>query len=282
MRSPEQSVSDITRKSRSNFYYSFMFLPKAKREAIHTVYSFCRISDDIVDDDAPLESRADALTHWESQFLSGPGKTAHPLIQKVYDVMDRFHIPARYFVDVIQGMRMDLTKQEYRTFAELREYAYYVASVVGLICIEIFHYRDPETRVYAEHLGVALQLTNIMRDAHEDAKNGRLYLPEEDLKQFDYHPDELKNAVYDDRFLAMMEFQYKRALDLYQQAVDHLPETDRKSMMVAEMMRAIYFKLLQELKQQNFQIFQNKIRVSTPRKLSTVFKTYLNHQFMHA
>lgn len=258
----------VTKGSGSNFYYAFRFLPKPKREAIYAVYAFCRLSDDLVDEAQAGGDPATALTRWRKEldvyFRDGVG---HPVIVSAGQAARRFKIPKVYFEELLNGMEMDLTSSRYATFDELYSYCYRVASVVGLICIEIFGYTNPKTREYAERLGVAFQLTNILRDLTTDAARGRVYLPLDELKRFGYSEDELFAGVYNDAFVELMRFQCKRAKEYYAAASDALPSEDRRSLLAAEIMRAIYYRLLLKIEQQRYDVFRANVSLSTPQKL---------------
>ena len=192
----------LTKASGSNFYYAFLFLPKPKREAIYAVYAFCRLSDDLVDEAKAGGDPAAALTRWRKE-LDGyfRDSVGHPVIVAAGQAARRFNIPKTHFEELLNGMEMDLTRARYATFEELYSYCYRVASVVGLICIEIFGYRNPKTREYAERLGIAFQLTNILRDLAVDAERGRIYLPQDELRRIGYSEEDLLAGKYNDAFV---------------------------------------------------------------------------------
>jgi phytoene synthase len=258
----------LTKASGSNFYYAFLFLPKPKREAIYAVYAFCRLSDDLVDDAKAGGDVAAALTRWREEldvcFRDGVGS---PVIVAAGQAARRFGIPKLLFEELLDGMEMDLTRTRYATFGELYSYCYRVASVVGLICIEIFGYQNPRTKEYAERLGVAFQLTNILRDLTVDGRRGRIYLPQDELKRFGYSEDELLAGIYNDAFVELMRFQVGRARDYFRSAVAALPDEDRRSLLAAEIMRAIYYRLLLKIERQGYNVFTRDIAVPRARKL---------------
>jgi phytoene synthase len=258
----------LTKASGSNFYYAFLFLPKPKREAIYAVYAFCRLSDDLVDEAKVGGDAAAALTRWRKEldvcFRDGVGP---PVIVAAGQAARRFGIPKLLFEELLDGMEMDLTRTRYATFGELYSYCYRVASVVGLICIEIFGYQNPRTREYAERLGVAFQLTNILRDLAVDARRGRIYLPQDELKRFGYSEDELLAGRYNDAFVELMRFQVERARDYFRSALAALPDEDRRSLLAAEIMRAIYYRLLLKIERQGYNVFTGDIGVPKARKL---------------
>ncbi len=201
----------ITRQASSNFYYAFMLLPLERRRALYAVYAFCRFVDDIADDDSITDPAA-MLARWRDELDNVfAGTPTRPVSRALAENTARFNIPRRYFEEVIDGVEMDLSQRRYETFDELSLYCRRVASAVGLICIEIFGYSNPATRIYAEKLGLAFQLTNIIRDVREDAERGRIYLPLEDLRRFGVTESELLDGVYNDRFRALMAFEASRA-----------------------------------------------------------------------
>jgi phytoene synthase len=258
----------VTKASGSNFYYAFLFLPKPKREAIYAVYAFCRLSDDLVDEVKTGGDPDAALRRWrqelDTDFHSGAD---HPVIAAVGQAARRFHIPKAYFQELLNGMEMDLTRTRYATFEELYSYCYRVASVVGLICIEIFGYRNPGTKTYAERLGIAFQLTNILRDLALDARRGRIYLPQDELKRFGYTEDELLAGRYNDAFVELMRFQCGRTRDCFRAASAALPAEDTRSLLAAEIMRAIYYRLLLKIEQERYDVFKREIALGKSRKL---------------
>src|SRR5579872_1054390 len=198
--------AEITRASSSNFYYAFMLLPAERRRALHAVYAFCRFIDDIADDESSSDARS-LLTRWREEVdrVYG-GVPTRAISRALADSARHFNIPREHFEEIIAGVEMDLTRKRYAGFKELRLYCYRVASAVGLICIEIFGYTNPAARVYAERLGIAFQLTNILRDVKEDAARNRIYLPQDDLARFGVTEDEILRGVYSPNFVHLMEF----------------------------------------------------------------------------
>lgn len=260
----------------SNFYYSFLFLPKPKREAIYAVYAFCRLCDDIVDGCLPTDEAEKQLRLLREELERGyQGQTVHPIMVRVGEVAKQYGIPKRYFEELINGMDMDLEKHRYTTFEELREYCYRAASVVGLICIEIFGYKNPRTKEYAEHLGIAFQLTNILRDVVPDLKRGRIYLPLEDLARFRYREEDLMAQVYNEAFIELMRFEAGRARSYFQKAETALSREDRRSMLAAKIMGAIYRRLLDEIEEASCHVFPHRISLSRPLRLRLALKTWL-------
>jgi phytoene synthase len=258
----------VTKASGSNFYYAFLFLPKAKREAIYAVYAFCRLSDDLVDEQRAGGDPAAALARWRAELdLYYRDRVGHPVIVAAGQAARRFDIPKTYFDELLNGMEMDLSRTRYDTFDDLYGYCYRVASVVGLICIEIFGYTNLRTKEYAERLGIAFQLTNILRDLPADAARGRIYLPLDELKRFEYSPEDLAAGVYNERFTELMRFQCERAHAYFRDAAAALPAEDRRSLLAAEIMRAIYYRLLLKIERERYDVFRADISLPRSRKL---------------
>ncbi|MBR9974463.1 MAG: squalene/phytoene synthase family protein [Bacteroidetes bacterium] len=266
-------AADITRKSKTNFMVSFAMLPEEKRDAIHTVYAFCRCTDDIVDEEGDDASKSATLMHWAEELEKGlRNQSSFPLLNRLSVITRRFNIPAVHFHDLINGMRMDLERTRYETFDELYEYCYNVASTVGLMCSEIFGYTNERTRQYAVDLGIALQLTNIVRDVKADAAIGRIYLPKEDFERFGYSYNELLHSTYNEGFIRMMRFQTARAREFYQLARASLAYEDHAAFFAARIMDRIYYRILQKIEQKHFALFDEPISISTFSKfrLATV------------
>jgi len=258
----------ITKQSGSNFSSAFLFLPMAKREAIYAVYAFCRLSDDLVDEVKAGGDPALELTRWRHALgRSLQDSVGPPVMTAVGQAARRFNIPTIYFEELLNGMEMDLTRTRYATFEELYPYCYRVASIVGLICIEIFGYTNPQTKVYAEQLGIAFQLTNILRDVGVDAQRGRIYLPQDELQRFGYSEKELLAGCYNQAFVELMRFQCGRARDFFQAASAAFPAEDAQSLLAAEIMRAIYYRLLLRIEAVQYDVFHGKIALGKPYKL---------------
>ncbi len=255
----------ITRSSRTNFLYSFLILPKSQRQAIETVYAFCRVVDDIVDGDAPGQVSPHAqLDQWRDEIQSCFNGHAprHPLARELKRVLQAFPIPQEHFLALIRGMEMDLSRRRYASFAELDEYCYHVASVIGLMCIEIFGYRHDGARDYAIRLGKALQLINIVRDIKEDAARGRVYLPLDEMATEGVAERDLRDSRYGDAFARLAQRQARRARELRAQALQALHPEDRPRMVAAEIMATIYFKLLDQMEAARFNVFCQRPRLS--------------------
>lgn len=263
-----QFVSRLTRKSRSNFFYAFLCLPRPQREAIYAVYAFCRIVDDAVDLGGNRDEQRREIARWREEIARVyGGAPAHPAGQRLQQAVRTFPIPRSVLDDIIAGVEMDLDHARYETFEDLYPYCYRVASAVGLACIEIFGYRDPRARDYAVNLGIALQLTNILRDVGPDARAGRVYLPQEDLRRFGVASDDLAAGRYTPGFVDLMTWEAARARDFYARAWTALPAADARSLFAAEIMGRTYFALLRALEARRFQVFGGRVTVSTGRKL---------------
>ena len=260
---------DLSKTIQSNFFYSFLFLPTPKREAIIDVYNFCRAIDDVVDEaesvwehDPQVE-----LNKWRAELDNlYAGAPTWPQTHKLQRTLERFPIPKELFEKLVHGCEIDLYRNRYATFAELHEYCYHVASVVGLMCIEIFTYQNPRAKEYAVNLGLALQLTNILRDLKEDAERDRVYLPQEDLQRFGYSDRELMNGVVNDSFRALMKFECDRAHAFYRKAAECLPAEDRPTLVAAQTMGRIYYRLLKKIEGVNYDVFNHRIRLHRPTR----------------
>lgn len=279
----------VTKASRSNFTYAFLVLPKMKREALYAIYAFCRISDDLVDEAEALGTaglRASAaaaaterLRAWRVELdACFRGAASHPVTQRLAEVLRTFPIPRAYFEELLNGMEMDLAKTRYASFAELNEYCYRVAGVVGLMCIEVFGYSRPETRTYAERLGTAFQLTNILRDLGRDGAGGRIYLPQEDLARFGCPEADILNRRLTPAFRQLMDFEVKRARSFYAAARQALPVADRKAMLPAEIMRVIYHRLLTQIEARAYDVYSRPVRLSDTRRLLLALGCWARHR----
>lgn len=260
---------DFSQNKLSNFYFSFLLLPEPKREAIETIYAFCRYTDDIVDaDNADPREKHRRLRQWTKEVqLALYGKSRFQMLNRLGAIVRRFNIPADHFHDLLKGMEMDLWKTRYETFEELDAYCYRAASTVGLICAEVFGYRHDSTKEYAMNLGKALQLTNILRDIKADAKRGRIYLPLEDLRRFGYSEEELLGSVYNDQFVGLMKFECERARTYFRKAKAALAEEDKPLFSAARTMGNIYYLLLRRIESRRYDVFSKRIRLAPPIKL---------------
>lgn len=270
------SAEEITRSSKSNFVLAFMALPKERRRAITTFYAFCRVIDDLADEPGlPLPEKQRQLDAWKHAVFEG-FEGEPPLAAEVRALISQYRLRENWLLEIIHGCEMDLQPVRYETFEDLRLYCYRVASVVGLVSIEIFGYRNPATRRYAVELGYALQITNIVRDVAKDLANGgRIYLPAEDLARFGITPDDLAQRKGGPRFRELMEFEAARAEGFYARAVAELSPEDRRSMAAAEIMRRVYHRLLGRMRRGGFQVFDRLYRVTKVEKLGIVARVLL-------
>ena len=264
----------VTRRSRSSFYYAFILLPTERRRALYAVYAFCRFIDDIADDES-IREPALLLKRWREELdRVYAGVPTRALSRALADSARRFKIPRELFEEIINGVEMDLSRKRYQTWEELRPYCYRVASALGLICIEIFGYRNPSAKQYAENLGLALQLTNILRDVREDAERGRIYLPLEDLARFNVSEEEILGGVYSPNFVRLMDFEARRARELYALAQSELALEDRATLLTAEAMRLIYAALLERIIKSNYRVLDRRHSLSAPHKLYLVGRAW--------
>ncbi len=266
----------LARATASNFYYSFLLLPRAQRRAINDVYAFCRVLDDVVDEDQAGRNPYAELKYWRDEIEACyRGSPTSEFGERLLVPIEEFDLPKQPFLDLIDGMEMDLKWHSYQSFADLREYCYRAASAVGLICIEIFGYESARTREYAVNLGLALQLTNILRDLKEDIARGRIYIPLEDLERFGYSERDLRASLYNAPFIELMKFEHARAASYFDKAAASLPDGDRASMFAAEIMGAIYKELLDQIPAVQFDVFRNRLTVSKSRRLRIAFSIWL-------
>jgi len=269
----------ITRKSASNLALAFVLLPRSKREGMAALYAFCRQVDDIADDESqPVADRRAQLASWREDIRQACANASpgFRINRELMPVIRRYHLPFPLFDELIAGVEMDLDIRRYATHAELDRYCYRVASVVGLLSIEIFGYRNRMCRDYAVYLGHALQLTNILRDVRTDAERGRIYLPGEELQRWEVTPEEVLGFRYSPRFGALAEAMAARAREYYRKARLALPPEDRRSMIAAELMGAVYWQLLRKLEARHFDVFRPvPTRVGKGQKLALILRTWL-------
>ena len=259
----------ISKRSNSSFYYAFNLLSSEKRNAMNTVYAFCRKTDDIVDEG--LEShdiRYENLHKWRLELEKALyGNSDYSLLNKLAATIRKFNIPIDPFYELLKGMEMDLQKNRYLTFDDLQLYCYRVASTVGLMCIEIFGYKHESTREFAVNLGIALQLTNILRDIKKDAEAGRIYLPEEDMKRFNYSERDLLNLTYNKNFRTMMRYEVNRAKYYFEEATNNLNLDDKGKMFAARAMQHIYTRILDKIVNADYDVYNNDCRASRLEKI---------------
>jgi len=245
----------LTRREAKNFYYAFLTLPLEKRRAIYAAYAFCRHCDDSVDDAASHESKLLALAELQASLEAAyRGRAPSPVFLALADAADRYSIPQEYFSEIILGVESDLVKTRYQNFDELRQYCYRVASVVGLVCLQIFQYRDEAAREYAIDLGLAMQLTNIMRDVREDWDMGRVYLPQDEMARFGYTEEHLGTGVRNDAFAALLRFQGERARGYFRSGFRLLPYLSRRSRARPAVLGALYPRVLDRIEESGYNV----------------------------
>lgn len=274
---------EITAKSKTNFLYSFSLLPREKNEAINTVYAFCRQTDDIADNEVDTKEIKYKKIHlWRDELEKALlGNSSYPLLNQLNKIIRKFKIPVEPFFELIKGVEADLQTSRYKDFETLYQYCYRVAVTVGLMSIEVFGYKTKNAKEYAVNLGIAMQLTNILRDIKYDAQNGRIYIPEEDLKRFGYSEDDLLNSRYNESFVELMKFECKRVREYYEKANNCFDKQDRKLLFPARIMQNIYFGILKKIEKMNYNVFQKKARISKLRKLYITFGVYLKYNLAY-
>lgn len=309
---PDEYCQDKAAKSGSSFYYAFLFLPAERRRAITALYAFCREVDDVVDECTDPSIARIKLAWWRTQvdqlFKATAAKTSatasdapttatvaadpatgiqiasttapatgidHPVMQALAPHLKTCDITAARLLAIIDGMEMDLDQTRYLDWPGLRTYCWHAAGVVGELSAGVFGYTDPQTLVYAEKLGLAFQMTNIIRDIGDDARRGRIYLPVNDMQKFDVKASDILNGVYSDRFVALMRFETERTKALYQEAMRLLPEVDRRAQRPGLMMAAIYYALLEEIERDNWQVLHQRISLTPVRKLWLAWKGWV-------
>ncbi len=270
---PQEYVQQKAASSGSSFYYAFLFLPAERRAAITAFYAFCREVDDVVDEISDPSVAQSTLAWWQKEVQQAfAGHPTHPVMHALMPHVKVYDIEAHHLLSVIEGCQMDLTQTRYLDFAGLQRYCHLVAGVVGEVAAKIFGQTDATTTLYAHKLGLAFQLTNILRDVGEDAMRGRIYLPIDELKQFDVKAQDLMQRQYSDRFTALMKFQAARAHSLYDEAMTLLPAADKRAQKPGLMMASIYRTLLREIEADNFQVLHQRVSLTPLRKLWLAWK----------
>jgi phytoene synthase len=273
----------FTKKSGSNFYYSFLFLPRARRQAMYTVYAFCKLVDSAVDEPPPGSNPQEELRRWRAELEAAyHGNPTLPVTISLADHARRLSIPRAYFEELIKGVEMDLTMTRYKTFRDLSLYCYRVASVVGLICLHVFGITSARAQDYAVDLGMAFQLTNILRDLGTDASQGRVYVPEEDMEKFGCSAELLRRQQDNPGLRELIRFEAARAHEYYNKAaaaLESLDAKDRRALTVAEIMRAVYFRILQRLERAEHHTFGPRVHLSTGHRLAVAAGVWLRSRF---
>jgi phytoene synthase len=275
--SPHEYCQQKAAASGSSFYYSFLFLPKPKRQAITALYAFCREVDDVADECTDINIARTKLAWWRTEIGNlYAGNPQHPVTQALEEAVHTYNLDEEHFLEIIDGMEMDLDQNRYRDFKELQLYCYRVASVVGLLSASIFGYSDRHTLKYAHDLGLAFQLTNIIRDVGEDARRGRIYLPMDELAQHGVSEHDILHGRETDNVRRLLEFQIDRAQDYYRRAFEALPEADRRDQRTGLIMAAIYRSLLDEIRNGGCEkVLNQRISLTPLRKLWLAWKTWL-------
>src|SRR5437868_1716787 len=273
---PDEYCQQKAAASGSSFYYSFLFLPPERRRAITALYAFCREVDDIVDETSDPHLAATKLAWWRSELANlFAGKPQHPVAKALLPSVEKFGVTEEKLGEIIDGMEMDLTQTRYLDWPGLERYCYRVAGVVGLLAAGIFGYRDPRTLDYAKNLGIAFQLTNIIRDVGEDARMNRVYLPIEDLQRFGVPAADILQARETAGFRSLMEFEAERARGYYASAMSALPAADRRTQRPGLIMAAIYRTLLDEIQREGFQVLTRRTSLTPLRKFWIAWRTWV-------
>src|SRR6516165_2129507 len=271
---PDEYCQQKTARSGSSFYYSFLFLPPERRRAITALYAFCREVDDVVDEVTDPELARTKLAWWRAEVSAAfTGAPQHPVALALKPVVAQFRLPEEHFQTVIDGMAMDLERSRYLDFTELERYCHCVAGVVGLMSAEIFGYSNPATREYARDLGIAFQLTNIIRDVGEDARRGRIYLPQDELKSFGVTTADVLQRRITPGFTALMAHQVARARVWHTKALAELPRRDRRAQRPGLIMAAIYRRLLDEIERDGYRVLDQRIALTPLAKAWLAWKT---------
>lgn len=278
----EQSKK-IAQESKSSFYYAFNLLPVEKRNAMNTVYAFCRKTDDIVDEgNDSIDLKYEKLHKWHLELGKALScQSEFPLLNSLGATIKKFNIPYEPFFELIKGMEMDLQTQSYLSFDDLKLYCYRVASTVGLMSIEIFGYKHVSTKEFAINLGIALQLTNILRDIKKDSQIGRIYLPKEDLQKFNYNEEDIFNNVYNENFVELMKFETKRAKQYFVNANENLNKDDKGNLFAARAMQHIYSKLLDKIIDADYNVYKKEIKVNKLEKVGIALGVWAKYSLAY-
>jgi phytoene synthase len=279
---PHEYCQDKAARSGSSFYYSFLFLPVPQRRAITALYAFCREVDDVVDECSDAGVALNKLEWWRTEIGNlYDGHAQHPVTLALQEALPRYDLERAHFEEIIDGMLMDIEHQRYQSYSELALYCYRVASAVGLLAAEIFGYTNRQTRKYAHELGLAFQLTNIIRDVREDAMRGRIYLPLDELAQFNVSEEDILNGTDSENFRALMRFEAERAHSLYAHAFELLPEVDRYAQRSGIIMAAIYESLLREIEEDGLDVLRRRVHLTPIRKLWIAWRTNRREKRWH-
>lgn len=274
--SPDEYCQQKTVQSGSSFYYSFLFLPPERRRAITALYAFCREVDDTVDEATDGSVARIKLAWWRTEVSKMyAGTPTHPVMLALQPHIAAYKLEEQHLQAIVNGMEMDLDQSRYLDYPGLQRYCWHVAGVVGILSASIFGYTNPQTLAYAEKLGLAFQLTNIIRDVGDDARKGRIYLPVNELQQFGVTANDLLKLQHSEKFEALMAFQAKRAQAIYDEALALLPKEDRRAQRPGLMMASIYRTLLDEIQRDGYHVLNQRISLTPLRKLWLAWKTYV-------
>lgn len=258
----------VTKENARNFYYTFRPMPSDKRRAMYAVYAYCRLCDDIADGELPIEDKRLGFEKVRQNLrASEPSGEDAPMYRALHDAAVRFGIPYSYFEEILEGVEMDMSKSRFANFEELREYCYKVASVVGLVCIRIFGYEDPKAKDYAVDMGLAMQLTNILRDVKEDVERGRIYIPQDEMRRFEYSEAELERGALNDEFKSLMAYQAERAHGYFESSRALFPLISADARTCPKLMHATYSGILELIEQADYNVFERRIGISAGAKL---------------
>lgn len=279
---PQEYCQNKAAASGSSFYYSFLFLTPPQKQAIMAVYAYCREIDDIVDECKNPEVAQNKLIWWRQELKDCfAGQGSHPVSLALQDPIKSYNLPMEYFLELIDGVETDLGEVRFQSYTDLSLYCYRVAGVIGLLAAEIFGFSNRNTLKYAQKLGTAFQLTNILRDVSEDLERGRLYIPLEDLDKFEVSLDDLAERKTTDNIRQLMQFQAKRANNFYQEAFNLLPDEDRYPQRSGIIMAEIYKTILLEIEKDGYRVLEKRFRLTPIRKLWIAWKTARHEKKMH-
>ncbi len=273
----------VTKENARNFYYTFRPMPAEKRRAMYAVYAYCRLCDDVADGELPIDEKYRGFEEIRRNLhASEPTGEDAPMFRALHDAAWRFEIPYRYFEEILQGVEMDMVKSRFASFEELREYCYKVASVVGLVCIRIFGYDDPKAEEHAVDMGIAMQLTNILRDVKEDAERDRIYIPQDEMERYEYTEAELARGALTEGFRSLMAHQAGRARGYFESSRALFPMISADARTCPKLMHATYSGILGRIEQADYDVFERRIGISTGTKLLLLARLWTGSLFPNA
>ena len=275
LKSAYAHCQQVARTEATNFYYAFRTLPRDKRNGIYAVYAFCRVCDDIADGQLPSEQKRALLSKIRQDLVSMESLSRSPVFKALDDTVEKFQIPIQYLEDIIDGVEMDLVNTRYESFEDLKEYCYHVASVVGLITIEIFGYKDQRAKEYAVDLGIAMQMTNILRDIREDSIRGRIYLPLDEMEELGYSEQDLLDKVINEQFRSLMIHQIARTRYYFDRGSQLFPLISNESRTCIVMLHHIYSSILDRIERVGFDVFTSRITLSKREKMLVLGRLWM-------